>query len=69
MGPISESVNMSELEPDPANANLHCERGSRMVLRSLKNLGAGRFILLNKHNRIVAGNRTAEQRAVSRRVC
>jgi hypothetical protein len=34
-----------------------------MVSRSLEKLGAGRSILLDKHNRIIAGNLTTEQYA------
>jgi hypothetical protein len=54
-------VKLSELIPDIQNANLHSERGQYMVNRSLEKLGAGRSILLDKNNRIIAGNLTTEQ--------
>jgi hypothetical protein len=54
---------LAELEPDIRNANLHTERGTHLVSRSLEKLGAGRSILLDKHNRIIAGNLTTEQYA------
>jgi hypothetical protein len=54
---------LAELEPDIRNANLHTQRGTHLVSRSLEKLGAGRSILLDKHNRIIAGNLTTEQYA------
>jgi hypothetical protein len=60
---MTETARLAELEPDPNNANLHSERGTYMVSRSLEKLGAGRSILLDKHNRIIAGNLTTEQYA------
>jgi DNA modification methylase len=56
-------VKIADLIPDRRNANLHTERGVYMVSRSLEKLGAGRSILIDKDNEIIAGNLTAEQAA------
>lgn len=52
---------LSDIKPDANNANLHTERGTWMVNKSLSKLGGGRGILLDKNNKIVAGNLTVEQ--------
>jgi hypothetical protein len=54
---------LSDLIPDDDNANLHTERGVYMVNTSLSKLGAGRSILIDRNNRIIAGNLTTEQAA------
>lgn len=56
-----QKAKISDLKPDSRNANKHTARGSEMVSGSLKKLGAGRSILLDKNNRIIAGNLTTEQ--------
>lgn len=56
-------VKISELLPDRSNANLHTERGTYMVGKSLEKLGAGRSVLLDKNKEIIAGNLTVEQAA------
>ena len=56
-------VKIADLLPDRRNANLHSERGTYMVSRSLEKLGAGRSILIDRDNEIIAGNLTAEQAA------
>ena len=53
-------MKLSELIPDDVNANKGTERGSQMIENSLRNYGAGRSILIDKHGRIIAGNKTAE---------
>lgn len=55
-----ETVKLSDLQPDAHNANRGTERGTYMIRRSLEKLGAGRSIVLDKHGRIIAGNKTAE---------
>jgi hypothetical protein len=57
----NNEININELIPDRKNANKHTEKGSRLLEKSLKNLGAGRSILIDKDNNIVAGNSTVEQ--------
>ncbi len=56
---IQESK-IADLTPDNANANRGTERGRRAVAESIERLGAGRSILVDKHGRIIAGNKTAE---------
>lgn len=56
-------IDVAELVQDPQNANRGTDRGRQMVKDSLSNLGSGRSIVLDKHNRIIAGNKTAEQAA------
>jgi hypothetical protein len=54
---------LKDLIPDARNANLHSERGTWMVNKSIAKLGAGRSILIDKNNQIIAGNLTTEQAA------
>lgn len=51
---------ISELTPDPNNANKGTERGAYMVRRSLEKLGAGRSVLIDKNGILIAGNKTTE---------
>lgn len=55
-----ETISRASLQPDSNNANRGTERGAEMIETSLKKLGAGRSILLDKNGRIIAGNKTAE---------
>ena len=57
---MSETIKLSDLQPDANNANRGTERGTYMIRRSLEKLGAGRSIVLDKQGRIIAGNKTAE---------
>jgi len=52
--------NLSELKPDSRNANKGTPRGNQMIEDSLRQYGAGRSILLDKHGTIIAGNKTVE---------
>jgi len=54
---------LSELIPDPRNANKGTKRGAAQLEVSLRKYGAGRSILLDKAGRIIAGNKTAENAA------
>ena len=51
-------VKISELLPDEHNANQGTERGGALLEKSLAQYGAGRSILIDKNNRIIAGNKT-----------
>ena len=53
-------VRPSDLTPDVRNANEGTPRGRGMLEDSLRKLGAGRSILLDKHGRVIAGNKTLE---------
>lgn len=48
------------LSPDPKNANRGTTRGRKMLSKSVKELGAARSIVVDKHGVVVAGNKTRE---------
>lgn len=48
--------NISELKFDDKNFNKHTEFGMSLLEKSLKEYGAGRSILIDKDNNIIAGN-------------
>ena len=49
------------LTPDPKNANKGTDRGRAALEHSLREYGPGRAILIDRHGRIIAGNKTVEQ--------
>ncbi len=53
-------IALKDLVFDPHNANLGTPRGRGMLEKSLQKYGAGRSILIDKNNKIIAGNKTAE---------
>ena len=53
-------IKLSQLVPDPHNANKGTERGRYMIEHSLQKLGAGRSLLVDKNNVVIAGNKTLE---------
>src|SRR5208282_5631082 len=55
-----ELMKLSELKPDPKNANVGTFRGMSAVERSLRDCGAGRSIVTDKNGFILAGNKTAQ---------
>ncbi len=54
---------LSDLVPDPDNANRGTERGAALLEHSLRQYGAGRSILADKNGVVIAGNKTLEQAA------
>jgi sporulation protein YlmC with PRC-barrel domain len=54
-------ITLADITPDSKNANKGNERGAVQLENSLRQYGAGRSILLDKNNRIIAGNKTYEQ--------
>jgi DNA modification methylase len=52
---------VSDLTPDPQNANRGTARGRAALAESLKAHGAGRSILADRQGRVIAGNKTLEQ--------
>lgn len=54
---------IDELIPDQNNANKGTQRGLRALDKSLRTYGAGRSVLLDRNNRIIAGNKTVERAA------
>jgi hypothetical protein len=63
--PTVERKKITDLTPDPANANAGTERGLRALDDSLAQVGLGRSIVTDKHGTIIGGNKTTE-RAVDR---
>jgi len=53
-------MKISELIPDDKNYNQGNEFGNSLIEKSLRKNGAGRSILIDKNNRIIAGNKTIE---------
>jgi len=57
MAEIKEAK-LNDLIQDDRNLNKGTERGQQLIEKSLREFGAGRSILLDKNNRIIAGNKT-----------
>lgn len=57
------TAKLSDLIPDDKNFNKGTEYGQHLIEKSLRENGAGRSILLDKNNRIIAGNKTTENAA------
>jgi 16S rRNA G966 N2-methylase RsmD len=55
-----EIKKLKDLTPDSRNANRGTERGGQMIEDSFRECGAGRSIVLDKHGRIIAGNKSVE---------
>jgi hypothetical protein len=53
-------LNIKDLVVDDANFNTGTELGNALIDKSLSKFGAGRSILLDKNNKIIAGNKTTE---------
>ena len=51
---------IDSLIPDGKNFNKGTEFGGHLIEKSLRQFGAGRSILLDKNNNIIAGNKTTE---------
>jgi site-specific DNA-methyltransferase (adenine-specific) len=51
---------LSDYHQDPENANLGTERGAQMIQDSLSEVGAGRSLLADGGDYLVAGNKTRE---------
>ena len=56
-------TSIESLVPDNNNFNKGTEYGDRLMDESLRRFGLGRSILIDKNNRIIAGNKTAEKAA------
>jgi hypothetical protein len=54
---------ISDLIPDDKNFNKGTEYGNSLIETSLQKFGAGRSILVDKNNRIIAGNKSTEHAA------
>ncbi|MBR4115652.1 MAG: SAM-dependent methyltransferase, partial [Bacteroidales bacterium] len=54
---------IDSLIPDDKNFNKGTEYGDHLMDESLRKFGLGRSILLDKNDRIIAGNKTTEKAA------
>lgn len=63
MSKKKDVVSIADLVPDNKNANTGTERGAGALEHSLRHYGAGRSVLVDKNNRIIAGNKTIETAA------
>ena len=54
---------LCDFKPDLKNANRGTERGSAMLETSLRDYGAGRSLLVDKHGVVIAGNKTLDAAA------
>lgn len=57
---MQKNATIQDLIPDDKNFNQGSEEGSRLMKNSLGKFGAARSILIDKNNRIIAGNKTIE---------
>jgi DNA modification methylase len=55
-----KTTKIKDLIPDNKNFNKGTEYGNSLIEKSLRKFGAGRSILIDKNNRIIAGNKTIE---------
>ncbi len=55
-----KKVKLKDLIPDDKNFNKGSEFGNSLIEKSFRKFGAGRSILLDKNNRIIAGNKSVE---------
>lgn len=53
-----KKAKLKDLIQDDRNLNKGTERGQALIEKSLREFGAGRSLLLDKNNRIIAGNKT-----------
>lgn len=56
-------TNIESLVPDNKNFNKGTEYGDRLMDESLRKFGLARSIVIDKNNRIISGNKTAEKAA------
>ena len=56
-------TNIESLVPDNNNFNKGTQFGDHLMDESLRRFGLGRSILIDKNNRIISGNKTAEKAA------
>lgn len=55
---MSKSVRIEDIINDDKNFNLGTGKGAELLEKSISELGFGRSILLDKNNRIIAGNKS-----------
>lgn len=60
---MSKKLKIKDLTPDNKNFNKGSEYGNSLIEKSFRKFGAGRSILIDKNNRIIAGNKSIENAA------
>lgn len=60
MGDKITRTTIDELRQDDKNFNKGTEKGRKLMRKSLRQFGAGRSVLIDRNNRIIAGNKTQE---------
>jgi hypothetical protein len=60
---MAKTFKITDLIPDDKNFNKGSEFGNSLIEKSFSKFGAGRSILLDKNNRIIAGNKSVENAA------
>ena len=60
MAKAKEITRISDLVPDANNYNKGTEFGSGLIAKSIQKNGLGRSLLLDKHGKVIAGNKTLE---------
>jgi DNA modification methylase len=60
MKPRIRTMPISELVLDDKNANKGTKRGRELLCESLEKYGAGRSVVVDRNNRVIAGNKTVE---------
>ena len=61
--PKCDLMHISELQPDKRNARKRTPRGRKAIETSLRDLGTGRSIVIDRQGRIIAGHGTVEAAA------
>lgn len=61
MAPRLKQAKIDSLAPDNRNFNKGTEYGEHLMDESIRRFGLGRSILIDKNNRIIAGNKTFEK--------
>ena len=60
---LATPTHLKDLAPDPRNARKHNPKNIGMISDSLRAVGAGRSIVIDEHNEILAGNGLCEAAA------
>jgi DNA modification methylase len=60
MKPTIRTVSINKLLLDEKNANKGTKRGRELLGKSLESYGAGRSVVVDRKNRVIAGNKTVE---------
>jgi hypothetical protein len=60
MRPKVRTVAITQLVLDEKNGNKGTKRGRELLEQSLRSYGAGRAVLVDRNNRVIAGNKTVE---------